>query len=292
MSTRSIIATPRGDGWQGRYFHSDGYPTWNGRVLWELVQRDGLETVTDTLLMKHGGWSTLDNREGHDQLTDYNSDGRFVGVPGYGIAYTSEPHPLYDMKHGQCSLDDWIKSSDKGWVGTEWLYVLSPGGLVVAKVGYRTKGGEYAIPCGIFPWNGVEPDWAKVECGENYETCCHMAFAHIDDLPEDAQRLSMREWLGLEPVRTPSHVLFEGVRLKITGSGSRRDATVISPAVWIGDVEFPDGTVGSIPLYHYSKTGNYKGMPGRKYEYPATSVAPAHVRTTPAGGLKQIPETS
>ncbi len=41
MSTRSVVAEVRGDGFVGRYCHSDGYPTVRGRQLFETYRQLG-----------------------------------------------------------------------------------------------------------------------------------------------------------------------------------------------------------------------------------------------------------
>jgi len=267
VSTNSIIAVPEGDTWRGRFAHWDGYPEAMGKNLWAIVQRDGLDAAAKTLTEDHAHWSTID--PGKMEPGENDTDGCLV-EPGYGVYHDDD--------------EGWILPEGDKW-GTEWLYVLAPGGLMVGKVGWDD---DDVTPVGIFPWNGAEPDWKVVACGEHFETCCHMAYYHVDDLPEDAKRLSMSEWLGHEPAREPSHVLFEGQRLRITGSGHLRRASWLDPNdKWIGTVTTDDGRKFDMPLYTYGAKGNYKGLPGRKYEYPATAVAPAHVRLTPAGGKFQ-----
>ena len=58
MSTHAVVADIAGDGWRGRYVHADGYPTSMVSTLRDLVARDGLDTVLQTVV--HGeayGWS-------------------------------------------------------------------------------------------------------------------------------------------------------------------------------------------------------------------------------------------
>lgn len=150
MSTRSIIAIPQGDSWKGRYCHSDGYPTWNGRTLWALVQRDGLDTVRRVLTEDHYGWSSIDG-EGTGGLAAGHADGRFVKVPGFGTAYTT--------KQGQSSADDWLTPTQTN--DTEWFYVLADDGMWI---GERTwDESKPAVPFTMARWNGPEPVWADVE---------------------------------------------------------------------------------------------------------------------------------
>ncbi|MDO8490840.1 MAG: hypothetical protein Q7T04_02350 [Dehalococcoidia bacterium] len=37
MSTRAVIARPVGDGWEGVYHHSDGYPTGLGSYIFRII---------------------------------------------------------------------------------------------------------------------------------------------------------------------------------------------------------------------------------------------------------------
>ena len=121
MSTRSVIGIPDGDGWKGRYCHSDGYPRWNGVKLQELVVRDGLEKVVQTVVVDNYGWSSIDPDVA--RLHVYQDDGRFKVVPDYGVAYTEVD--------GQTSPDEWhtYEGAQDSWC--EWAYVLIPRGIQV-----------------------------------------------------------------------------------------------------------------------------------------------------------------
>lgn len=150
MGTRSILAVPYGDGWRGRYCHWDGYPTHNGARIWALVQEHGLDEVARMLVIDHYGWSSLSERSSRTPLGDGYDDGRFALVDGYGVAYTTE--------EGQSDPDEWITHDGDKW-GTEWLYVLAKGGLMVAKVSFSDEV-EFL---GTFRWDGPEPDWSAIE---------------------------------------------------------------------------------------------------------------------------------
>jgi hypothetical protein len=186
MSTRSIIAVPYGDTWRGRYCHCDGYPTGNGRTLWALVKREGLDVTRKVLTEEHYGWSSVDeNRidisgipafEGkygdpgypefgtpeHEAtifVTVYG-DGRFENVPGWGVAYTdtvierlSEPGEPYQ----QITDDEWLTPEDTR--DTEWFYVLTDAGMIVGQCNWD----DPVTYLGEFRWDGKEPNWAKLE---------------------------------------------------------------------------------------------------------------------------------
>jgi hypothetical protein len=124
MSTRSIIAEPQGDGFRGRYCHSDGYPSHNGKTLFAIVQRDGVAKARQTLLHDSTYWSSI---SGEQEPPSYGiGDERFAHVPGYGTS-----GPGQDVEQ-----DDWIE--ELGDWGTEWTYILGDTALFV------TRGGDIA----------------------------------------------------------------------------------------------------------------------------------------------------
>jgi hypothetical protein len=63
MSTRSVIAKPVGDGWEGRYHHWDGYPAGVGAELFHLYHNvfgHSVERMRKVLIDQHpAGWSTI-----------------------------------------------------------------------------------------------------------------------------------------------------------------------------------------------------------------------------------------
>lgn len=161
MSTRSVIAVQEGDGWKGRYVHSDGYPTAKVPELLALVERDGLDTVVRRITKDRYGWSSLNPEqpditgvapyEGRlfgEGAPAYGSaeyvatmlapgnmygDGRFANEPGYGMAYTTVS--------GQSDPDEWITHDGDNW-GTEWAYVLNDIGFSVMKGSWKDEGWE------------------------------------------------------------------------------------------------------------------------------------------------------
>jgi hypothetical protein len=182
MSTRATVAEPHGDSWRGRHTHSDGYPTGRGRALWALVARDGLETVRQTIIHDHYGWSFIDpdmpsfegvkpNRDAEFGTPEHGAylygpdgiygDGRFVIVPGYGVAYTTAG-PEQGVAHGpQSSEDDWYGPHEKWGTGDhEWSYVLADDGLWVFKCHF-----DRAEPTLVATvrWDGPEPNWMVME---------------------------------------------------------------------------------------------------------------------------------
>lgn len=114
MGTRSVVAVPTADGgWKGRYVHWDGYPSGVGAALARIVQRDGYDMAVRTLTQDHYGWSSVGSENGAGLDPGYIG-GRFVAVPGYGVAYS----------HAEQG-DEWI-TPDGDSSGTEYAYVLHP----------------------------------------------------------------------------------------------------------------------------------------------------------------------
>ena len=127
MGTRSVIAVKGENGsWKGRYCHWDGYPEGVGAAVQAIVERDGVEKAIKTLTEDHYGWSSVDVSEAPVLGPGYD-DGRFVAVPGYGIAYTTE--------RGQSRPNDWITDQTAGDSWCEYVHIIDPEtGEVVSQV--------------------------------------------------------------------------------------------------------------------------------------------------------------
>ena len=170
MSTRSVVAVQAGDGWRGRYVHSDGYPSGVGVTLLKLVERDGLEQVIKTLTQDHYGWSHLSSTQpditgikppteldfgacGSPEFVAHqfspkgsNGDGRFANVPGYGVAYTdtvlSGGH--WGTHYQQATEDEWHTSESWTDSDCEWAYVLTSAGIHVYENNGSPGGKHYS----------------------------------------------------------------------------------------------------------------------------------------------------
>jgi hypothetical protein len=118
MSTRSCVAIPQGDGWKGRYVHSDGYPEHMVPALLDLISRKGVDRVQDVLINWNPGWSFIGSYEG---ITNYLGEDRAHFVSDYGLAYT---------KH-EANMTDWITSEDNDALFIEFVYILGPKSLIV-----------------------------------------------------------------------------------------------------------------------------------------------------------------
>lgn len=122
MGTRSAIAIRTEDGgFKGRYVHWDGYPSGVGVALRQIIERDGREQALKVLLEDHYGWSTVNGLEEQELGAGYD-DGRFVAVPGYGVAYTTV--------EDQSSPDDWITEPGESW--TEYIHIVEDDGTVTS----------------------------------------------------------------------------------------------------------------------------------------------------------------
>jgi len=241
VSTHSVVARQAGDGWEGRYCHSDGYPRYMVPALLALIARDGLKVVTQTLLDDYRGWSMIDptrpdlsgiriphnatydtypydsvKRLAYYWKTSYHNDGRFKNIPGYGIAYTLEqrmPAPLV---------------TERGDVDSGWTHVLTQRSLVSY---YRTY---TANDFSTWEWNevgrfayGTVPDEKRLtqaECGRDYERCGHVASFHFEEAKDVSVGVGV--WLGH---RRPSSydavagTLRDGT--EVTFNGSTRTGT-------------------------------------------------------------------
>lgn len=216
MSTRSVIARPAGDGFAGRYHHFDGYPTGLGKTLWDLYRdryAEDLEAMTAELIDAHpAGWSSINGADwslepGFVNRSEYSCAACGVSssahyrqslpddhplrhpAPGTGQSYLLADHapeepvrptPPMCYCHGDRSESEHLITSWGDDGGTEWAYVLSPGGLVVCErrwnddgshmvgmFGYGAAEGKASwLVLGIYPWHGPEPDWNALERAE------------------------------------------------------------------------------------------------------------------------------
>lgn len=172
MSTRSCIAKPEGDGWKGRYHHSDGYPSGLGRFLFEahngffggdtdamvkyLVDDEpvGWSFIMDTDLSKGPAW------------TEYED---YPLVPADQASYPGQKDysalaPQSYTARGEEFTGDgsWIRSTDGYDIMIEWIYVLTPGGLMVIDADYSTSSHVFRD---LVRWD--DPDGvAKIEACE------------------------------------------------------------------------------------------------------------------------------
>lgn len=188
MSTRAVVAIPMDNGFRGRYVHSDGYPTHMGRALHAIVKRDGAEQARKVLIENHHEWYVLFPDRTEDELREFTY-GDMHAVPGYGVRYDD----LAD-----CDDCWWDSRDDDG--DLEWAYVLNDTAVSVLHRADRFTNPRW-VHVGDLTY-GLDYDreqLTKVECGERFERCTHMAWYHIDSLDRNDSR-SMRVFLAEQPV--------------------------------------------------------------------------------------------
>jgi len=123
---------------KGRYVHWDGYPSGVGLALLKMVERDGLERVTEVLTREHYGWSTVDAQGViADEYAFMYPPTRFEAVPGYGVAFVNDTE----------QSDEWIDLDDDSDDWCEYAYVLTSEGLEVYEQGAGWK------PLGTVAWD-------------------------------------------------------------------------------------------------------------------------------------------
>ena len=163
MSTRSCIARPIGDEWEGRYHHSDGYPTGLGDELWHLVQAWGVEMARTRLIDEHpAGWSSILGAD-WSMPPGYRTRSNFDDLLGPRCYCHGDRAERENMIH---SRDE---ENGEAPLFIEWVYVLGTLGLTV----YAHEEGKGLLKSGVpayrwrvvnmFPWDGEEPDWAAME---------------------------------------------------------------------------------------------------------------------------------
>lgn len=219
MSTRSIIAVPAGGSWRGRYCHSDGYPSHQLRQLLALVARDGLEQVRTTLTETHSGWSYIE-ADRVDLPSEWREgDERYAEVPGYGLAYTTKVVALPgNPQYQQISEDEWFSFEEPAESDAEWGYVLDSRNILI----YTNDGTTWTLRGRVGYDEQPSAERVRViECGERFEYCSHMAWAHFPEA--EGTHVCAQTWIGIEE---PGHheirelvVNATGVRIKLNGSG-------------------------------------------------------------------------
>ena len=129
MATRSIVAEPYGDGWNGRYVHWDGSPSTRVAQLQLLISKYGVEEVRDTIIREHFSWSSLNTAT--KGLGEHDDKSRFAFVDGYGIAHT-------DIALSEA--DNWLfRHTDKDFAGSEYIYILGDKAIIVCEWDYEAK---------------------------------------------------------------------------------------------------------------------------------------------------------
>lgn len=113
MSTGAVIARKSAPD-SGKLCYWDGYPTWLGKSICELIRRDGVDEALTMLVDESFGWSSIDPAEGDViEHPDIYDEDHFFAAPGYGIAYTAkQAKPLDVWKQGRSEFWGYLVSDD------------------------------------------------------------------------------------------------------------------------------------------------------------------------------------
>lgn len=289
MSTRSIIGTtPDGEKFGGVFCHWDGYPTGMVPGLAAIIIRDG-ESAVATLM--RANWETIaphtlradtdlpyptrqeyldavpwDQRDPgiwdlYQNLELYGDDCALHVVAGYGTTGGSgiATRPYYG-KLSTFRTRDW----------TEWAYIITAD--LSLRVFEVSENGSL-MPRETFTLDDLADIAAgdedargrvgRAECGADYSRCSHYAWAH-ESVPPESRNLSMREWLGLEPILPSSAIAgtVDGVRYEFTSGGSLRGST------WYMFTK--DGT--RVGVLRRDRRGKETPLPGVSLVYPPTKA--------------------
>jgi hypothetical protein len=216
MSTRGCVAIAQGDGWLGVYNHSDSYPTWLGKNLWEHLQGKDLQQFAKELL-SYGDWQEYLN----GGVCEYCGKKRGQPHTISGVIFIKPfiPEVLRNLdrtgyrdpeakhhEHGEGAADQMTdQNADPLFI--EWVYVVAPkSGCITVFANAKTaklqpgQHGTWSEPYTIeeldgtvrhqgggfwvhklaaqFLVAGPEPDWGRVECGDTLERCGHIEGYH------------------------------------------------------------------------------------------------------------------
>lgn len=150
MSTHAAVGIVRADGFEGRYVHSDGYPTWVGRVVWAAVHRfDTPQIGVDVLeqfLFEGLGVKGISCIRDDEFLINMKLTGWHHSEPDDGnVRVYNRPDDPTEPAYTDCS-------------DVPWAYALSHKGMAVWTGTYPGTGLVAFVPFG-----GPEPDWAEIE---------------------------------------------------------------------------------------------------------------------------------
>lgn len=267
MGTRSVVAQPQGDGWEGRYVHWDGYPLGGvGEAMFKAHEVLGGPAEMRRVLIDNepAGWSILASKRVDFTMPPCWYDGDFPDRHG-PVSYTARGEEGGDLiRH------------DSEDCGCEWAYVIGDQCLSVFERAHDDDShmtGMFGIGSdqatwrlrGTIRWESatIQDELGIIECGRNYERCSHYAWHHFPEA--GGTSYSTAVWLGLEPpgYRDVTHVLKGGVKYRLTGSGhwlvkGNGDRT----HQWFSSVESPGGCQSEMFTHSHPKRGPAKPARG------------------------------
>mgnify|MGYP001570175449 FL=1 len=185
MSTRgAIVRFTNGETTEfaGRYHHWDSPPPHLGATLWGLYHghfAKDLRRMLEVLIDEHpAGWSTING-------------GDFSLSPGFDKGLKREDRRPKCYCHGDRSEEAWLVTHENAAKsGCEYVYGFDEGPTLVILSSYHADGhkmiGMFGTgdpeatwkEIGRVPLEGPEPDWDRIQCGENLERCGHVAGYH------------------------------------------------------------------------------------------------------------------
>lgn len=299
MSTPSIIGTTDGTTFKGLPCRYDGYPTGMVPDLAKIVTRDGhsaLPVLTGQAQAARGGatesWDSLvaTMPSADVELLYSNDRDYFDNVPA------AERNPGVSLLYGRLGRGD--ESEERGrlvegygtvntgtragtisgsladpdtWIG--WAYLFTEDlSLVVYEIEGNTapmrererftRDELAALADGD---KALAKRVSEAECGERYERCMHLAWAHDDTVPEESCHLSMDEWLGKEPISFHHAIAAnaDGKRVESNGFSGKS-----SGGVWM--MYTKDGDY--VPVFRTAKSGKRTILHGVELIFPPTKA--------------------
>ena len=187
MSTRGCIAVGTIDNFEGRYHHSDSYPTSLGATLWELYRghfRKDLEAMVKFLIEDHpAGWSTINNRnfDLEPGFIDLNSEqGKKLYTPPYDEKlFAATPPACYCHGDRKESAQLITHKTNGGDCGLEFLYILNIRYNTISIFEWIYKDdGSHAT--GMFGFGPENAHWKHLRTADlngrkpGWKSMCHM----------------------------------------------------------------------------------------------------------------------
>jgi len=127
MSTHGLIAIGTPEAFEGVYCHWDGYPTWMGDKVMEILQGEGGESEFASLIADHdGGWSVLaETCYCHDM--DRSHSGRMrkrdaAGVVSWAYVFEPEARKLHVLLRSQRLVAS-LNIDDEAPTRAEWKQI-------------------------------------------------------------------------------------------------------------------------------------------------------------------------
>ncbi len=154
MSTRSVIARQAGDGFIGRYHHSDGYPSGVGAAIYKLYNgyfKQDAKRMLEVLIDEHpAGWSTIVG-SGLGEVTDFSK----------AIGFHESDHGTTDCPqcycHGSRHQEEYTITDQNVGFDIEYVYVVNEQKALMTIADMSTKL-FYTVRL-----DGPEPSWQYIE---------------------------------------------------------------------------------------------------------------------------------